>query len=551
MSSPSERKTKKVKKSTVKTENVPAVQFTATDADANKKSSAKTEVPRKKVKTSHDTQANFGVSQYLTASAQVALHHAERTRRALRVIAAGLDEAEKTLMAPGQEEDYAEFLRIVQVFCEYLNTKTVYKTPAEIEMTTADPILPENVTLPDSETLRESESNTSDASSEESASEKTVSEASEASENDSGSDSKSNDASAHKSGSGKSDSSSDASGSDNESSSDSDSDSDAEMVNATQELPVAPVPATKDFKKTTKVTQEPVKAIKGPALSPIKVRGKTTKKQQPQVVQKTGNEIPSWLAQKPITYEPAINTAQTTKQQPPKIIQSVESKAPIVRTGYMEPPIRVPPPADMQVPIERGTGLNTIDHGPWGVLPTVQVTKEPVKRAKKVTKAPPKVPPTPGWHKKDTSTTPQVTKVSQPVRQSTTPIPLPKTIQDLMKASAKPAQPAQAKASQGALTKPTQPVEAKEPEAAAPKASKSKKNKKKSRANKKSEEVAPTVAKKTVIPKAAGSSDDEQSPMEIVKPMCLPAQPAKRKSPHRGPAYYDLFDMTDSGAEAN
>lgn len=64
----------------------------------------------------------------------------------------------------------------------------------------------------------------------------------------------------------------------------------------------------------------------------------------------------------------------------------------------MEPPLRVPPPADFQPHIERGTGLNPIDHGPWGVRPTIQIGKDPVKRTKKVAKAPPKVPPTPDWH---------------------------------------------------------------------------------------------------------------------------------------------------------
>lgn len=578
MSSPSERVIKKAKKSKTQTEKAPAVQFTATNADANKKSSGKTEdVPRKKVKTSHeDSQANFGISQYLNSSAKIALGHAERTGRVLRAIAGGLDETEKTLMSPGQEADHAEFARIVQVFCEYLNMKLVFKSPDEIEMTTADPTLPESVALPDSETLCESDSNTSDTSSEDSASEKTASETSEASESESGSDSNNNNASAHKSGSGENDSGSDASGSDNESSSDSESDSDAEMVGAVQELPVAPVPATKDAKKPTKVAQEPIKAVKAPERTPVKVRGKTTKQQQSEGVQKTGKELPSWLTQKPTTHEPAVKAAQTTKQQPPKIIRSVESKAPIAPlprrqssgAGYMEPPLRPPPDATRQFPTERGTGLNTVDHGPWGVLPTIQVSKEPVKRnkPKKVTKAAPKVPPTPDWHKKDASTTPQATEVSQPVRQSTTPIPLPKTVQHLMKASqptsTKPAQPVQAKASQAAPTKPaepvgtkkseaaapkpTQPLEAKKSEAAAPKASKSKKAKKKSRASKKSEEVATTAAKKPIIPKVE-SSDGEQSPLEIMKPMSLPAQPAKQyKSPHRGPAYYDLFDMTDS-----
>lgn len=54
--------------------------------------------------------------------------------------------------------------------------------------------------------------------------------------------------------------------------------------------------------------------------------------------------------------------------------------------AYMEPPLR-PPPADPQ----RRTGLNTIDHGRFVVLPTIQVSKEPVKRTKpkKVTKAAP------------------------------------------------------------------------------------------------------------------------------------------------------------------
>lgn len=563
MSSPSERVIKKAKKSKTQTEKAPAVQFTATNADANKKSSGKTEdVPCKKVKTSHeDTQANFGISQYLNSSAKIAFGHAERTGRVLRAIAGGLDEAEKTLMSPGQEADRAEFARIVQVFCEYLNMRLVFKSPDEIEMTTADPTLPESVALPDSETLRESDSNTSDTSSEDSASEKTASGASEPSVSESGSDSNNNNASAHKSGSGENDSGSDASGSDNESSSYSESDSDAEMVDAVQELLVAPVPATKDAKKPTKVAQEPIKAVKAPERTPVKVRGKTTKQQQPEGVQKTGKELPSWLTQKPTTHEPAVKAAQTTKQQPPKIIQSVESKAPFAPlprrqssgAGYMEPPLRPPPDATRQFPTERGTGLNTVDHGPWGVLPTIQVSKEPVKRNKpKVTKAAPKVPPTPDWHKKDASTTPQATKVSQPVRQSTTPIPLPKTVQHLMKASqptsTKPAQPVQAKASQAAPTKPAEPAGTKKSEAAAPKASKSKKAKKKSRASKKSEEVATTAAKKAIIPKVE-SSDGEQSPLEIMKPMSLPAQPAKQyKSPHRGPAYYDLFDMTDSEA---
>lgn len=70
-----------------------------------------------------------------------------------------------------------------------------------------------------------------------------------------------------------------------------------------------------------------------PALAtertPIKVRGKTTKPQQPEVVQKTGIEIPSWLVQEPVTYQPAVKAAPTTKQQQaPKVLQSIESKAP-------------------------------------------------------------------------------------------------------------------------------------------------------------------------------------------------------------------------------
>lgn len=49
---------------------------------------------------------------------------------------------------------------------------------------------------------------------------------------------------------------------------------------------------------------------------------------QPEVVQKTGIEIPSWLVQKPVTYQPAVKAAPTTKQQAPKVLQSIESKAP-------------------------------------------------------------------------------------------------------------------------------------------------------------------------------------------------------------------------------
>lgn len=84
--------------------------------------------------------------------------------------------------------------------------------------------------------------------------------------------------------------------------------------------------------------------------------------------------------------------------------QSVETKAPIARKEYMEPPTSPLAPTAMQCPTERGTGLNTIDHGRFGVpsRPTSRyLSKEPVKRTKKVTKAAPKVPPTPDWHKKD------------------------------------------------------------------------------------------------------------------------------------------------------
>lgn len=53
----------------------------------------------------------------------------------------------------------------------------------------------------------------------------------------------------------------------------------------------------------------------------------------------------------------------------------------MARDTWSQPPGQPPPVAILYNP-ERVTGLNTIDHGRFRVLPTIQVTKEPTKLKK-------------------------------------------------------------------------------------------------------------------------------------------------------------------------
>jgi len=113
--------------------------------------------------------------------------------------------------------------------------------------------------------------------------------------------------------------------------------------------------------------------------------------------------------------------------------------------------------------------------------------------------------------KAGTKDTNSAAQVSQPVRHSETPIPLPKFVQLPMKIS------------QPSATKPSQPVAEKSKTAAKVSQPSAKKT-----APLKKKEMATTCAKKTMpTSDTLSSSFDEDEHLEYEKPMPLPTQPKK------------------------
>jgi hypothetical protein len=166
--------------------------------------------------------------------------------------------------------------------------------------------------------------------------------------------------------------------------------------------------------------------------------------------------------------------------------------------GKKSNPVKITGPPIIQVskePIKKSKSAKI--PGP----PAIQVSKEPVNKATK---------PAAKVSKAGTTDTNPAAQVSQPVRHSETPIPLPKFVQHPMKTS------------QPSATKPSQPAAEKSKTAAKvsqPSAKKTLPPKKK--------EMATTCAKKTMPKSESSSSSDEDELLEYEKPMSLPTQPKK------------------------
>jgi hypothetical protein len=530
MSSPTDRKIKQIKKAKTKSHK-------ATAAHVEEKSSGKAgELSRKKQKTSSDEiQETFGFSAYLDSTANEALASAECTGRVLRAIGAGLDDAGTKFNSPDQQEDKAEYHKLVKGICEYINCAIKFRNDFGIDTSMSDPALPESVPLP------ESQDGTSEDSSENSASE-----GSSDSEDDSGSEG---------SGGSEGDSGSESSeSSEGDSSSESESGSDVEMMDAQEELPTVPIQTHQPAKVSERNTKQ--KANKQQVTKfaqpdqPTKASEHLTKHQPAKIAQLAAKE-PLIATLSPATFYSAPETlpAQKVTQAASKVSQPAQ-KTPGIATMTSEDiysavlglPV-VKPKVSQSAPTEpviaKRSGAEIV-HARFNGPPVIQVSKEPVKKSKpvKIT-GPPiiqvskehvkksktvKIPgqpviqvskepvkkatkPAAKVSKAGTKDTNPAAQVSQPVRHSETPIPLPKFVQLPMKTS------------QPSATKPSQPAAEKSKTAAKV----SQPSVKKILPKKK--EMATTCARKTIPKSESSSSYGEDELLEYEKPMSLPTQP--------------------------